>query len=123
MIKINAIALTVIFGFMLLKPAIPYVEYLLRKDFIIENFCINRNREELKCNGKCHLKEQVKKEASQQQEKNAPVPLPNEINEATDYLIGQKLANSPYLDHALIKTFYKFNYTFQYVPSIFHPPM
>jgi len=123
MIKINAIALTVIFGFMLLKPAIPYVEYLLRKDFIIENFCINRNKEEIKCNGKCHLKEQVKKEASQQQDENAPVPLPNERNEATDYLIGQKLANNPYQYQALIKTFYKLNYTFQYVTSIFHPPM
>ena len=123
MIKINAIALTVIFGFMLVKPAIPYVEYLVRKDFIIENFCINRNKKEMKCNGKCHLKEQVKKEASQPLDKNEPVPLQNDRNEGIDYLIGQKLTDKPHQFQKLLRTIYSMDYTFQYIPTIFHPPM
>jgi hypothetical protein len=123
MIKINAIALTVIFGFMLLKPAIPYLEYLVRKDFIIENFCINRNKKEMKCNGKCHLKEQVKKEASQPLDKNEPVPLQNDRNEGIDYLIGQELTDKPHQFQKLLRTIYSLDYTFQYIPTIFHPPM
>lgn len=123
MIKINAIALTVIFGFMLVKPAIPYMEYLARKDFIIENFCINRNKKEMKCNGKCHLKEQVRKDASQPLDKNAPYPPQNDRNEGTDYLIGQKMTNRPQQFQALLWTNYSMDYTFQYIQTIFHPPM
>ncbi|MCK5464636.1 MAG: hypothetical protein KAI95_16520 [Bacteroidales bacterium] len=123
MIKINAIALTVIFAFMLIKPAIPFMEYLARKDFIIENFCINRNKKEMKCNGKCHLKEQVRKEATQSSEEKAPFRPQNERNDWSDYLIGQKLTDRPYQFHALLKTYYSLDYTFQYIPSIFHPPM
>jgi hypothetical protein len=124
MIKINAIALSVIFGFMLVKPAIPFMEYLARKNFIIENFCINRNKEEMKCNGKCHLKEQVKKEASEPLENNAPFPPQNERNEGSDYLIGQKLTDRPQKFRALlIRTYYSLDYTYQYIPNIFHPPM
>ena len=123
MIKINAIALTVIFGFMLVKPAIPFMEYLVRKDFIIENFCINRNKKEMKCNGKCHLKEQVKKEASEPIDEDVPYQPQKDRNEGTDYLMGQKLADRPHQNQALLMTSYSMDYTFQYIPSIFHPPM
>ena len=123
MIKINAIVLIVIFGFMLVKPAIPFLEYLARKDYIIENFCINRNKKAMKCDGKCHLKEQVRKEVSQPLDDNTPVPPPNERNEGTDYLMGQKLTDKPHQFQKLLRTIYSMDYTFQYIPTIFHPPM
>ena len=123
MIKINAIALTVIFAFMLIKPAIPFMEYLARKDFIIENFCINRNKKEMKCNGKCHLKEQVRKEASQSSDDKAPFQPQKERRELTDYLIGQKLTARTLPFRKLLKAMYSMDYSFQFIPSIFHPPM
>jgi hypothetical protein len=123
MIKINAIVLSVIFAFMLVKPAIPFIEYLARKDFIIENFCINRNKKEMKCDGKCHLKEQVRKEASQSSDDKAPFRPKKERRELTDYLIGQKLTARTILFRTLLKAMYSMDYSFQFTQSIFHPPM
>jgi len=123
MIKINAIVLTVIFVFMLVKPAIPFIEYLARKEFIIENFCINRNKKEMKCDGKCHLKEQVRKEASQSSDDKAPFQPKKERRELTDYLIGQKLTARTILFRTLLKAMYSMDYSFQFIQSIFHPPM
>lgn len=33
--------------------------YLLNQDFITENFCVNKDKPEMSCNGKCHLKDMV----------------------------------------------------------------
>ncbi len=33
--------------------------YQLNIDYIIENYCINKNKPELQCNGKCHLAKQL----------------------------------------------------------------
>ncbi len=123
MIKTNVIALTLIFGFMLMKPAIPFMEYLARKNFIIENFCINRNKKEMKCNGKCHLKEQVRKEASQSTDNKTPFQPQRERKELTDYMIGQKLTARTLPFRILLKASYSMDYSFQFIPSIFHPPM
>jgi hypothetical protein len=123
MIKINAIALIVIFGFMLVKPAIPFIDYVFRKDFIIENFCINRSKKEMKCNGKCHLKEEIRKEASGAPENNVPLPNQEDRIEEFDYLMGQMMRNRPQHLQLLVKTYYILDYTFQFIQSIFHPPM
>ncbi len=32
-----------------------YLDYELRKEFIIDNFCVNKDRPELHCDGKCYL--------------------------------------------------------------------
>lgn len=36
--------------------------YHLNKEFITEAFCENKSKPELACNGKCHLKKQLKEE-------------------------------------------------------------
>lgn len=36
-----------------------YVDYSLRKDYIIKNLCENRFRPDLHCNGKCYLAKRV----------------------------------------------------------------
>lgn len=45
-----------------LRPAyyVGYFSYFqLNVDYIIENYCINKERPELDCNGKCYLMEQL----------------------------------------------------------------
>jgi hypothetical protein len=123
MIKINAIILIVVFGFMLVRPAVPFIDYVVRKDFIIENLCINRSKKEMKCNGKCHLKEEIRKEASRAPENNVPLPTQEDRVEGFDYLLGQMLRNRPQQFLVIVKTYYLMDYTFQFIPSIFHPPM
>nr|WP_262918614.1 hypothetical protein [Belliella filtrata] len=42
--------------------------YELNKDFIIENFCINKAQPELKCDGKCFLSQQLNSEKEKQEQ-------------------------------------------------------
>ncbi len=38
------------------------IDYLVNTDFITETFCINKEKPKMKCNGKCHLSKQLKKD-------------------------------------------------------------
>jgi hypothetical protein len=42
----------------------------LRKDFIMKNYCVNKSRPELHCDGKCYLAKQLEK-AEQENQKQA----------------------------------------------------
>lgn len=45
-----------------MKNAILYNLYEFDRSFFIESFCVNKNRPELKCNGKCELAKMRKQE-------------------------------------------------------------
>jgi hypothetical protein len=38
------------------------IDYLVNTDFITETFCINKEKPKMKCNGKCHLSKELKKD-------------------------------------------------------------
>ena len=48
--------------FQALSKFIIYTDYILNKDFITANLCVNKAKPILKCNGKCHLAKQLKKQ-------------------------------------------------------------
>jgi len=122
MIKISSILLTITFFFILMKPAVPFIEYVLRYDFIIENLCINREKPEIKCNGKCHLNKQLQKEAEKSQSDKIPFrPKKNQID-LLDYLKGESGQGEIHPHRSSILGSYITDYSFQYVSSIFHPP-
>jgi len=47
--------------FYLLRPSLPYFEYVLNKDYIEKNLCVEKDNPENTCHGKCHLHEQLQK--------------------------------------------------------------
>ncbi|AWW00713.1 hypothetical protein [Arcticibacterium luteifluviistationis] len=66
--KIGALSLlTLLLVKAMVVPAI-FFNYELRKDFIIENFCVNKERPELNCDGQCYLAKQLK--AAQEHDEN-----------------------------------------------------
>ncbi len=36
-----------------------YLDFELRRDYIVKNFCINKNRPQLNCDGKCYLAKRI----------------------------------------------------------------
>ena len=46
----------------MLKAVTPFISYTLNKAYIIKEYCINKAKPELKCDGKCYLKKQIEKE-------------------------------------------------------------
>ncbi|MCK0160967.1 hypothetical protein [Allomuricauda sp. F6463D] len=55
--------------FMLLKPMVPIMEYIVFYDYIKNELCENKDKIELKCNGKCYLAKQLAK-ASEKEKNN-----------------------------------------------------
>jgi hypothetical protein len=45
----------------LIIPVLPIIEYLMHKDYIANNLCVNRNKPHSCCKGKCYLVKQLKK--------------------------------------------------------------
>ncbi|MGK4567138.1 hypothetical protein [Flavobacterium sp. 3HN19-14] len=54
---------------LLLKPIIPVIEYAANYDYISKVLCVNKEKPQLHCNGKCHLMKELAKAA----EKETPV--------------------------------------------------
>ncbi len=94
--------------------------YHLNKSYITENFCVNKTKPEMQCNGKCHLKKELK-ESEESASKN-PVSLKqfNELLLACDNSIAdfQKPAVSV---TSIIVTSFDFFYS-DPCKDIFHPP-
>lgn len=104
----------------MLRPIQPYVEYVINQDYIAEFLCINKDKPELQCNGKCHL---VKQLENQEQNKtnslkisleNYPIGFVNIVKiHPFQVLVSSKKSTS---------TYYKALLNNNYSTSEFHPP-
>lgn len=103
----------------MIRISFTFVYYKLDPIGFIEELCENKDKPELQCNGKCHLK----KVAQTTGNENEPVKIVNfeELllfkQDITDYklqtnLYSLKLENFTYLNL----------YKFSYKSSCFHPP-
>ena len=49
--------------FMLIKPALPVLDYVVNYEYISKVLCVNKAKPKLQCNGKCHLMKELAKTA------------------------------------------------------------
>lgn len=47
-----------------------YLNYLTNQEYIAKNLCENRDKPQLKCNGKCHLKKELEKNEERKEHDN-----------------------------------------------------
>ncbi|MCD8413071.1 hypothetical protein [Tenacibaculum finnmarkense] len=103
----------------MLRPVAPFVEYAINYDYISKVLCINKDKPELACNGKCQL--MLKIEQQQQDDfESLQIVL-------KDYPIGFiELVNLPKntLTAYHKKALFTYNQTYSYLfeNAIFHPP-
>lgn len=57
---ISVILLLVLTAYLII-PVIPVFDYLIHKDYIAKNLCVNRDKPKSCCNGKCHMVKKLKK--------------------------------------------------------------
>lgn len=94
--------------------------YLINKEFIIFNYCENKSKPKLKCNGKCHLTKQLKEQEKQESSSKNLSKSVDETQFCTDY------------DHSILPRilYVSISSNWTYLngetnnesPSIFHPP-
>jgi len=121
MLKIQAILITGLFAFLLMKPVFPYLDYLARRSYIIEKFCENKDKPEMACNGKCHLNEKVRENESSSE--SDQIPVSKRQWKQPEFLLGT-WHNDLFLSEQLASgTSYINYYEYQYSESVFHPPV
>lgn len=95
--------------------------YEVNTAYIIENFCVNTNKPEMKCDGKCHLTKQIQADAEQKSETPAaPSELITFVLAVEDIETFQ--FNFEHLEANQCSSRYiQGNYS-NHLQSIFHPP-
>lgn len=58
--------LLIIITVILIRPIIPIMDYLIDYEYISTVLCINKDKPELECNGKCYLMQELAKVAEEQ---------------------------------------------------------
>lgn len=102
-----------------------YLDYELRKEYIIANLCVNRDNPIVVCEGKCYLAEKVV-EAKKQDERRA------EQSYMANLLFQVMDTGKPFIfkapEHFETRLVITFSYIFPFLPravasEIFHPPL
>ncbi len=114
------IAFTFLYMLAMLRPVMPVFDYVINQDYIAEYLCINKDKPEIHCDGKCYLMEMLA-EQNQQKKQNLPAI------DLREYPIGfvQVVHLSPRIDSSLNTTTnntYIEQYSFLFNNSLFHPP-
>ncbi|MDO5970121.1 hypothetical protein Q4Q35_09905 [Flavivirga aquimarina] len=105
----------------MLKPIQPYIEYALNQDYIAEFLCINKEKPEFQCNGKCHLVKEIEKQQENEPLSSLRISLENyPIGFVTIYSIEKKsedfvISNSSQFSYIQL-------YHFNYFKRAYQPP-
>lgn len=95
------------------------LHYKFNQDFFAE-ICENKDKPEMECNGKCHLKKQLKQQEENESEKkkiNNEKENLNFISTCFDLIPGPKISDA-ITDENLLH----FQLIKKHVSDIFHPP-
>lgn len=103
----------------MLRPIAPFVEYAINYDYIAKVLCINKDKPELSCKGKCQL---MKKLQKQQEEDYNSLRISME-----EYPIGFvdiiDISKKTFSNTENQNNFaYRKRYQYLFLASVFHPP-
>lgn len=111
--------------FILARPAIPFLEYIVNYDYIVKELCENKEKPALKCNGKCHLMKELAKTA--EEDKNTSSDKKQNVKQEIEVLFYQDFkslscSNSYVFTNNKINSVYQNLYALTAIQSTFHPP-
>ena len=120
--KYYSILYLVIILLYLLRPLLPYFEYIINRDYIVKNLCVEKDNPANTCHGKCYLHEQLNKSS---------VPVSNDRNDRENKISDNNMKEHlrPFSDDLLvfpdesaIDGHYFLPAITRYIPDIFVPP-
>ncbi|GGF45557.1 hypothetical protein GCM10011339_37550 [Echinicola rosea] len=97
------------------------MDYVLNKEYIAENLCINRDKPEMNCDGKCFLAEKLQEAQDQKEQQPGGIDFSRDfgIYILQDNHFGFQQTPIPL---NLPKAFYQGGKYFNTTTDIFHPP-
>ena len=110
--------------FVFIKPVVPVFEYVINYEYIATVLCVNKDKPEAHCNGKCHLMQELAKVS----EKEQPLtPTKKHFSIETEVLFFQELDTysfTGFFQDCRLHTTSNYINFYQLLNSsgIFHPP-
>ena len=104
----------------MLRPVFPLFEYVVDKDYIAEFLCINKDKVELHCNGKCYLMQRLS-EQNEEKKQNLPKIAMEEYPIGFIDVLAIPRQKTGITKSASVLQ-YSNNYSFLYSDSSFRPP-
>ncbi|MFM9988806.1 hypothetical protein [Flavobacterium sp.] len=109
--------------FMLLKPILPVVEYVVNYDYITKILCVNKETPIMGCNGKCYLISQLAKSSDTEK----PISDKRIIVKEVEVLFFQEIKEVVFLKTSFLQTQvlnsnYSNLYNYLNSTSTFRPP-
>lgn len=110
--------------FLSFRPLVPVVEYILNYDQIIREFCVNREKQEMMCNGKCYLFDELSK-TSDADSSNGISSQTLKLQEIYIYSESLKLNLIEFeiFENNSITNYFENLYESCFLDSVFHPPL
>ena len=108
---------------MFLKPILPVFEYVINYEYISKVLCINKDKPKMKCNGKCHLMQELAKSS----ENEKPISDKKISVHEFEVLFFQDFATYNFTEKNILKSkTINSNYSnlYSYLNNcyVFHPP-
>jgi hypothetical protein len=73
------------------KYRLPYLEYDLFRDYIVENLCVQRNEADNRCQGECHLEKRIKAVTETEENASNPSGQKQENVQTDDYVVADSV--------------------------------
>lgn len=109
---------------LLAKPILPLLDYWVNYEYIANELCENQAKPELECNGKCHLKKELAKAASEDTSTSKDKKQIEKQEIETLFFHDVFQFETKKITHFTpeITTYYFNNYYHLNSSNIFHPP-
>ncbi|RMH65462.1 MAG: hypothetical protein D6677_02410 [Calditrichaeota bacterium] len=86
--RVSALLFIHLYLLLLLKPFMPYIEYELNKAYIASTLCVNKDKPEMHCEGRCHLKKELQKVHDETtDEHNNTALLPGNLDNFPNFIL------------------------------------
>lgn len=118
------IPVTAIVFILAFRPLVPLMEYVVNYNRIVTEYCINREKPELMCNGKCYLFDALSKTS----DGNSADGISQNILKAQEiYLSAEILQITAFYREEFKRkdliSYRQADYCFYFMDPIFHPPL
>lgn len=113
--KIGILSLCGLLTLRVMIAPIVYLDYEFNKEFIIKNYCVNKDRPQLHCDGKCYLAKKLKAAQEKEEQQGLQNFVKKLLTEVFDSVIAFKF-------DVLSKAFIKEHKNYLYLPSPYPSP-
>ncbi len=104
----------------MLRPVMPLLEYVVHQDYIAEFLCINKEKPELACEGKCYLMQKLNEQHEEKRQNLPPIVMEEyPIGFVAILNLNRSKDNAPRTANNFT---YQANYTYLFVRNDLDPP-